>query len=151
MKPILCATDLEATSDAAVREAHDRAAASGAPLVVLHVVDTPHPSAPIMAPALGSTPAELRAIYATTEARVIAQVNRVTGRRSSQYIVAIREGDAAVEIPRFAAEIGAEAVIVGAGHGASRQHPAPTGPVARAVVGKTPHAVVVAPRVAPHR
>jgi universal stress protein A len=139
-KRICCPVDFSLASRVAMEEAARLAARHGADLVLLHVDDRPRP------PAAGDTLAWPPEVLERGGLEVERQLGEWTveaaalaGRAVEQ---AIRAGDAAEEIVRFAAQGGFDAVVTGT-HGRAELEHLAFGSVAEAVVRNAPCTVVV--------
>ena len=144
-KRICCPVDFSLASRVAMEEAARLARLHAAELVLLHVDDRPPP------PPAGDTLASAEALE-----RGALEVERQLGEwaREASAIArraveqAVRRGEAAVEIVRFAAGEGFDAVVTGT-HGRAELEHLAFGSVAEAVVRGAPCTVVVVRARAP--
>jgi nucleotide-binding universal stress UspA family protein len=111
--PVLVATDFSGPSDEALRQAHERATADGAQLVVCHVVPSLLPVSmlfPQRAVEHGNAQLSLQQRAAEL---LVERTHAITGRSPSEYGAVVLEGSPYGAIVEHAEQVGAELIVVG--------------------------------------
>ncbi len=118
LQRVLAATDLSATADEALRQAHERAGGADAALLVCHVVPDLGPVSPLFPVWSVAEDMRLPQLREHLAEKVAARVCEVTGRPRETFEVCIEEGAPYAGIIRRARAWGADLVVVGS-HGAA--------------------------------
>ena len=115
--PVLVATDLTEASDPAIARGSAHAQATGAPLVVCHVIPDVLRSHPLQ-PRTGTNELTLSSDFTKRAAELVTeQMRRVAGVSPDEDTVIIETGNAEDEIVRIAEDRRASLIVVGAKHG----------------------------------
>jgi nucleotide-binding universal stress UspA family protein len=143
---VLAATDLSASADEALRQAHERARHAGARLLVCHVVPS-LARANVLFPHLQlEQDAARRELQQKALHALVERTRAVTGRSASEFEALLEDGTAYARIVEVAERAGAELIVVGE-RGATGLSRVLLGSVAERVV-RYAHAPVLVARAA---
>ena len=113
---ILVAIDFSESADEALRQAHERASASGGSLTVIHVIPNPLRVDPLFPQFADDGARELPALQEMALAELGRRVEAITGRRAGEFEPVVEDGNPAAVIVREAERHNADLLLVGS-HG----------------------------------
>jgi len=115
---VVVATDLSEAADEAVRQAHERAQAPGARLIVVHVIPNLMPSDPLFPQLEQEMVLALPALQERITEQVSQRIETLTGRKADEFEVVVEAGIPHAVIVQRAEQRHADLVVVGS-HGSS--------------------------------
>jgi universal stress protein E len=112
-RKILAGTDFSPAADEAVRQAHERADATGAELIVCHVIPNELRSNPLFPQRTQTDLERIEAIHRRVVDLVIDRVSSLTGRGTDRFSVLVDDGSPGAVIVNTAEGVSAYLIVVG--------------------------------------